>query len=83
MCKGWKCPLRCWRNEKEKDSEHKTLSEIMIWSRFYEISAPSGQDSEKRAENCLRTRKTFFRREHKILGVVNLEREASGKAEVS
>lgn len=49
--RGKKFPLRCRRNEKEKYPEHITLSEIMIWSFFCEISAPSGQSSEKRAEN--------------------------------
>ena len=47
-------------DEKEKYSEHITLSEIMIWSLFCEISAPSGQGSEKRTENDQRTRKTFL-----------------------
>lgn len=49
--RGKKFPLRPRRNENEKYSDHITLSEIIIWSIFCEISALSRQGLEKRAEN--------------------------------
>lgn len=56
------------------------LSEIMIWRVFCEISALSGQGSEKRAEKDQRARKMFLCRESETRGFVSPEREVNCKA---